>query len=126
MKPFCEIVVTSVLPAVRSIMTKELLEKHGLNQKKAAELLGLTQPAISQYKREYRGYKVKMLEKQPEIMEMIDDLTKDIVSGKIDHKQIHTRFCKICENIRKNKIICKLHEQSYPEIAPCQGCPEVC
>lgn len=121
MKPYCEIIVSTILPAMRSLITKELLTRQGLTQKEAADLLGLTQPAISQYNREARGFKVKMLEKEPEIMNMIDDLTKDIVSG-MKPKQIHSRFCDICKSIRKNRVICSLHQESYPEIAPCSEC----
>jgi predicted transcriptional regulator len=124
MKPFCEVIVTTVLPAIRSLITKELLDKYNLTQKEAAELLGLTQPAISQYNRESRGFKVKMLEKQPEIMKMIDDLSKKIVSGKIKPNEIQTKFCKICKKVRTSRVICRLHEEIYPSIAPCVKCPE--
>jgi len=124
MKPFCEVIVSSILPAIRSIITKELLGTYGLTQKEAADLLGLTQPAISQYSRESRGFKVKLLEKQPEIMKMIDDLTKDIVSERMSPKQIQSKFCEICKNIRESRVICYLHEEIYPQIAPCLKCPD--
>ena len=61
MKPFCEVITTRVLPAVRSIMTRDLLTTYGLTQKQTADLLGFTQPAISQYNREARGSKVRFL-----------------------------------------------------------------
>jgi len=124
MKPFCEVIVTSVLPAIRSIITKELMSDYKLTQKETADLLGLTQPAISQYQKESRGTKVKLLERQPEVMKMIDELTKDVATGKIRPKQLQLKFCKICKTVRENKIICSLHEDIYPSIAPCSECPE--
>jgi len=124
MKPFCEVVVTSVLPAIRSIITRELLNTYKLTQREAAALLGLTQPAISQYIRESRGIKVKILEKRPEIMKMIDDLTRDIVHEKIRPRNLQMKFCKICKSVRDSRIICHLHEEMYPSIAPCSECPE--
>ena len=124
MKPYCEIIVTTVLPAIRSMITKELLDTYSLTQKEAAKLLGLTQPAISQYNRESRGFKIKLLEKQPEIMNMIDDLTKDIVSRKVNPREIQSKFCKICKAVRSSRVICHLHEEIYPSIAPCLKCPE--
>lgn len=126
MKPFCEVIVTTILPAVRSMITKELLSSYHLTQKEAADLLGLTQPAVSQYFRESRGFKVKLLEKQPKIMEMIDDLTKDIAAERITPKEIQSRFCSICKNVRESKTICRLHEDIYPSIAPCSKCPNPC
>jgi predicted transcriptional regulator len=126
MKPFCEVVVTSILPAIRSLITRELLTTYKLTQKETAELLGLTQPAISQYNRESRGYKVKLLEKQPKIVEMIDELTKKINSGKLNPRELQTQFCRVCKTIRKNRIICSLHEEIYPSIAPCSECSGEC
>lgn len=124
MKPFCEVIVTSVLPAIRSIITRELLNTYGLTQKEVADLLGLTQPAISQYMRESRGIKVKLLEKEPEIMKMIDDLSKDIIHEKVRPKELQLKFCKICKSVRESRIICHLHQEMYPFIAPCSECPE--
>ena len=124
MKPFCEVIVTTVLPAIRSLITKELLTKYDLTQKEAAHLLGLTQPAVSQYSRESRGFKVKILEKQSDIMKVIDELSKDIVSKKIEPKEIQSKFCSICKKVRSTRIICHLHEEIYPSIAPCIKCPE--
>jgi len=125
MKPYCEVIVTTVLPAIRSIVTKELLSNYHLTQEEAADLLGLTQPAISQYLRESRGFKVKLLENHPRIMRMIDDLTKDIAAERITPKEMQSRICSICKNARNSKIICHLHEEIYPAIAPASVCPDL-
>lgn len=122
MKPFCEVVVTKVLPAIRSIITRQLMEYYKFNQQQTADLLGLTQPAISQYIQQSRGTKVKILEKQPDIMKMIDEMTKDIATGKMRPRELQSKFCEICKTIRKNKIICYLHEEIYPSIVPCSEC----
>ncbi len=122
MKPFCEVVVGSVLPGIRSIMTRELLTTYKMTQQEAADLLGITQAAVSQYNREARGSKVKLLEKEKEIIKIINDLTKDIVDKKINFREINQRFCEVCKEIRKKGLICKLHEDIYPSIAPCEKC----
>ncbi|NCO97546.1 MAG: transcriptional regulator, partial [Candidatus Aenigmarchaeota archaeon] len=72
MKPFCEVITSSVLPAVRSIMARELLTTYKMTQQEAADILGITQAAVSQYSRQSRGSKVKMLESQKGLMKMID------------------------------------------------------
>ena len=46
-----EIVTKTVLPAMRAMVTKELIEVHDLKQVKIAQLLGITQGAVSQYMR---------------------------------------------------------------------------
>ena len=122
MKPFCEIVVGKILPAMRALITKELIENYNFNQTEAAKKLGITQPAISQYRRELRGYRVKLLLSNKEVTDSIKKLAADIALDNIKPKQILGRFCEICEKIRKGKIICKIHEGIYPSIAPCDLC----
>ncbi len=122
MKPFCEVVVGSVLPAIRSIMTRELITKYNMTQQEAADILGITQAAVSQYNRKSRGSKAKSLENEKDIMLMIEYLTKDIVDKRIKARQINKRFCDICKKIREKQLLCELHQAMYPSIAPCEIC----
>jgi hypothetical protein len=122
MKPFCEIIVAKILPAMRAIVTRELIETYGLKQTEAAKRLGITQPAISQYSRELRGYNVKLLKSNPKIMKDIKKLTAEIASGETKSSMIPGRICQICGDIRRERIICKLHESNYPSISPCNQC----
>ncbi len=101
MKPFCENIATEFLPAVRSIVTRELIDNHGLTQKEVARLLGLTQPAVSQYLKQSRGSKIKLLEKNPEVIEMIRDLTGIIKNEKVSTLEITSNICSICKKIRE-------------------------
>ena len=126
MKPFCEVVVTTVLPAIRSLITRQLMDDYKFTQQQTADLLGLTQPAVSQYVKQSRGVKVRILERQPEIMVMIDDLTKDVATSKLRPRELQSKFCQICKEIRKKRIICYLHEEIYPSIVPCSECISEC
>jgi predicted transcriptional regulator len=122
MKPFCEIIVANILPAIRAVVAKELIEEYGLNQTEVSKKLGITQPAVSQYKSELRGQKVKILQSNKEVIDLIKNLSKKIASGEVDSKEIHQSFCKICLKIRKEKIICKPHADAYPPLARCNLC----
>ena len=102
MKLFCEEMVRNFLPAIRSLLAKRLLEDYNLTQKQAADLLGLTQPAISQYIRESRGIKVRMVERKENIMKLIDNLAEDLVSKTLSERDLQSRFCRICKALRKN------------------------
>ena len=51
----CEVGVKTVLPAVKAIMARQIVEKHGLNEQQTAELLGLSQSAVSRYVGRERG-----------------------------------------------------------------------
>lgn len=122
MKPFCEVVVSSVLPSIRCLLAKELTVNYKLTQEEVAKLLGLTQAAISKYRRKSREMKVKLLEKNKKIMRMVKDLGEKIVKKRIDSIKIQKDFCKICKEVRKEGIACKLHKDVYPSISSCKEC----
>ncbi|MCD6226572.1 MAG: transcriptional regulator [Candidatus Aenigmarchaeota archaeon] len=122
MKPYCEVVVSYILPAIRALITRELLTAYNLTQMEASELLGITQAAISQYNKESRGAKVSILEKDKKIMKMIKQLAKKIARGNMTALKINSEFCKICKEIRKRKLICQLHKDIYPSLESCSEC----
>jgi len=121
MKPLCEIIVADILPALRALITKELMDDYGLNQSQVSLKLGITQPAISYYKRELRGNKIKILKSNKKIMNMIHRLSGEIVSSS-KNENLHKRFCSICKAIRRERLICKMHLESYPLIKSCNIC----
>jgi len=122
MKPFCEIIVSDVLPGIRVILSTELSEVHGLTQVQISRKLGMTQPAISQYMRDRRGKNIDILSSNGKIMNSLKDLAKDIAEGDLDSTYIHKRICDICKSIREEGIICKLHEDSCPSLTHCDIC----
>lgn len=122
MKPICEVMVLEVLPGIRAIVARKLVEKHGFSQKIAAERLGTTQPAISQYKRELRGHRIKMFKNNPRVLEMIDSLTKRTASGELSQDQITLEFCGICKFMRSSGMVCEIHKKMYPSLENCRIC----
>jgi predicted transcriptional regulator len=122
MKPVCELMVLEVLPGMRAMVARKLVEKHGFSQKVAAEHLGTTQPAISQYKRELRGYKIKMFKSNPRVLEMIDSIAKRTASGELSHDQITLEFCGICKFMRSSGVVCEIHKKMYPSLEDCRIC----
>ena len=51
----CEIVTWYVLPVIRQEIAMLLVKNHGVSQKEAASLLGVTDAAVSQYLSKKRG-----------------------------------------------------------------------
>ncbi len=93
MKTFCEVVVSDFLPAVRALVTKELLKTYGLSQVEIAKKLHVTQPAVSYYQRELRGTKIKLLQNNEKIMQLVKNLSNEIVSNNLKIVNMH-EFCK--------------------------------
>ena len=51
----CEKMVHGVFPVARSLIAKKLTEVYGMSQTEAARKMGLSQPAVSQYRKDVRG-----------------------------------------------------------------------
>lgn len=113
MKIQCESFVKDILPGVRALLARDLLEKHGLTQKEAARRLEMTQPAISQYKNKLRGRKVKELEASPSISNRIDDLAEGIAREEIDGEKYDSEICEICKQAKRESLL--------PEEASCKS-----
>lgn len=101
MKTFCEIVVSDFLPAVRALVTKELINTYHMTQTDVAKKMGMTQPAISYYMRELRGTKVKVLQKNEKLMEFVRKVAADVAAGKESVVNMH----EVCENLRKENLL---------------------
>ncbi|MFQ6020760.1 MAG: transcriptional regulator [Candidatus Aenigmatarchaeota archaeon] len=125
MKPYCESVVQVLLPAIRALITKELIEKYNLTQQDAAKRLGITQAAISQYRRDLRGSRTRILEKDKEITEEIGKFASRIVSGDLESALNSMEgICSICKIIRRKEILCKIHRESFIGLEECRICIE--
>ncbi|MCX8188731.1 MAG: XRE family transcriptional regulator [Nitrososphaeria archaeon] len=96
-KSRCESVTRYIIPAVRGLIAKSLVEKYGFSQSDAARMLGITQAAVSYYISSKRGSKVsKKLEENSMVMEIIMSMTKKIAETKGSEKA-DIDLCEICK-----------------------------
>ncbi|MCD6476922.1 MAG: helix-turn-helix domain-containing protein [Candidatus Aenigmarchaeota archaeon] len=107
MKPYCETIVPKILPAVRSLIAKEMLDKYNLTQQQVSNKLNISQAAISQYYRNMRGTNIELLKNNLEIMQKIKELAKKIALSDNQYSS-EQNICEICRLIRKNNVIDKL------------------
>ena len=101
--PLCEVVGQYFLPVFRSLVAKELIEKHKFTQIEAAEKLGTTQAAISQYIHSKRGFKaIEQFEGiLPRIQTIAIEIARDLATGKMNANQVTLSFCKLCTSLQK-------------------------
>lgn len=78
MKFEAEVIAREFLPAARSLLARGLEEDYGLYQREIAEIMDVTQPAVSQYLNEKRADPglIELLEDDPQIMLLIDEAVK--------------------------------------------------
>jgi hypothetical protein len=104
------------------MIAKTLMEKYNLTQQDTALKLGLSQAAISQYVRQLRGSKVKLIEKDKNMIEEIEKFSGRIASGELNSLTALDAFCDICRIARRKKILCEFHIKHFPELKECNIC----
>ena len=129
MQPPCEIIVKHVLPTIRAMIAKELIEKHSFTQVEAAKRLGISQAAISWYLAKKRGhadkkgYRIIYVESSPEIKGLIQYISKKIATEDATSTDEMTRkFCNACVSFRSNDKFCKMHLSLTPSVKGCTVC----
>lgn len=121
MRPYCEVVVKDVLPAVRSILAEELTNA-GLKQEDVARKLYLTQPAVSHYLKKARGKNVKILRENNEVNKYLKKTAEDLIAKKARKYDIVLKFCDVCKVIRKTRVICRFHKGVVQGLTTCDIC----
>jgi len=111
----CEIAVKSVLPAVKALMAKELLETHNLKQDEVAEILGISQSAVSKYTRKVRGHVMK-IDNIREIEPLIEKMIGILRDENYERMKFLRFFCETCTIIRRKGLMCQFCQKTDPKI----------
>jgi predicted transcriptional regulator len=119
----CEVAVRSVVPAIKALMARQLMEEQGLNQEEVAELLGVSQSAVSKYSRKIRGHSLNV-EDVKEIHPFINEMTAVLLDDVYRSDDLLSLFCRACVIIRKTGLMCAFCEKSDPKIkmGSCKFC----
>ena len=97
----CEIGVKTILPSVKAIMAREIVTNRGMNEQQTAELLGLSQSAVSRYMNKERGNNQLALENHSDILAQINQMVTTLISEPDNKSEILRLFCGTCQAIRK-------------------------
>jgi predicted transcriptional regulator len=113
----CEVGVQKVLPAIRALMARTIVEKHGMKEKQVAELLGVSQSAISRYATKNRGNIIK-IENVPEVQALIDKIIPLLLYGEPHQTtEILELLCQTCKVIREKGLMCEFCQNKTQKIA---------
>ncbi|WXG42675.1 MAG: thiamine-phosphate synthase family protein [Promethearchaeati archaeon SRVP18_Atabeyarchaeia-1] len=126
MRPPCELVVKHYLPVIRSLIARELMDDYKLSQMQIAKLLGITQPAVSNYLSLLRGEADKAYDRT-EVREVAKKMASELVEGRLSlSKSIYT-VCKLCIKLRSGGVTCGLHKEAVPELSveECSVCSKL-
>jgi len=120
-----ELASKSVIPAIRALIVKRLVEEHGMTQQEAAKLLGVTQPAVSKYLHQKRGAAIR-LNGIMEIDRATNEIANMVSSKKVKPLDVMSRIEAACEFVRKNRYMCDLHKRLEPgiDVNSCHVCEQ--
>ena len=111
----CEVAVKSVIPAIRSAIARELTQKYGLKQKHVAELLGVTQTAVSKYTSHCRGAIFEVTEVEG-VQPVFKETVFALANGDMSKYELAEKLCLVCGIIRQSGLMCILCKVSDPNI----------
>ncbi len=102
MSTSCEYIARNFLPLYRAFVAKELVEKYGYTQEKAAKKLGTTQPAISQYLSSKRGRKGNLNydKVEPLVKAIATKAAENVAKTEMTLKELSDSFCYLCKKLR--------------------------
>ncbi|MEM3387477.1 MAG: thiamine-phosphate synthase family protein [Nitrososphaerales archaeon] len=121
MKPPCEVAIKDLLPLIRALVAKDLKAK-GLSQAKIAEMVGVTQPAVS-------GYLKQQIDKNEplyseEVVALSKWLASGLASGNLSYSEAVKGICTLCTTLKCQGSVCTLHKLRFPSLQA-EGC-DIC
>lgn len=118
----CEIASKSVVPALRAMVARELIEEYGLKQEQVAKRLGVTQAAVSKYRHQVRGEAVQ-LESAPEVQSISRDIAS-LLSKSPNPIAVSQKLCQACTDIRALGLMCETCHKVDPawDVEHCTIC----
>ncbi len=96
----CEIIMWDIVPVIRRELAYVLVKDYELSQKEVAQMLGISEAAVSQYIKKKRGRKVKL---DKEDMKKIREIAEHIVK-KHSESAVVKSICNACRTISSKKI----------------------
>jgi len=103
-----------VLPAVKAVMARSIVEKYGKTEKQTADLLGLSQSAVSRYVGRERGANLIAIENTPQVLTLIDEIILALIATPQDKAKVLELFCKTCTAIRQLGLMCPKCQTEMP------------
>lgn len=114
-----EIEIRYILPAIRRELARVFIEEHGLRQKAAANLLGLTESAISQYQHSKRAKEVVF---SNSIVNEIRLAAKRILADKANKQLLIGEMYRVSNLATVRHILCTIHRAQSKDLEKCNVC----
>jgi hypothetical protein len=114
-----EVVVDEFLPTFRSMLAEELRER-GLTQSDVAELLGISQSAVSKYAHGDVERNERVLTDE-RVVGLVERLGEGLASGEMTPVQALAETEVLVRRLERGDLLATLHEEAMPELAAYDG-----
>jgi len=114
-----EVVVDEFLPTFRSLLA-EALREHGLTQSAVAELLGISQSAVSKYVHGEVERNDQLLDHRG-LAELVDRIAEGLASGEMSPVQALVETEVFVRELEQGGVLARLHEAAVPELSDYDG-----
>ena len=93
-----------------------------MKEVEVAQVLGVSQSAVSKYSKGVRGTTIS-LDGLPEIQVITDQMASLLLASPIQQLEVMKLFCQACALIRSKGLMCELCQQNQtPKIDGCDFC----
>ncbi|MEF8882555.1 MAG: thiamine-phosphate synthase family protein [Halapricum sp.] len=110
-----EIVVEEFLPTFRSMLAEELRDR-GLTQSEVADLLGISQSAVSKYVHGEVDRNVRLLGDK-RMQDLVEDLAEGLAGGELTPVQALIEAEVFVRRLERGDVLAQLHEEAFPALA---------
>jgi predicted fused transcriptional regulator/phosphomethylpyrimidine kinase/predicted transcriptional regulator len=110
-----EVVVEEFLPTFRSLLAERLRER-GLTQSEVADLLGISQSAVSKYVHGDVSVNER-LERDERVRDLVERLADGLVDGSMTPVQALVETEVVIRQLERGDVLAQLHQEAVPELA---------
>ena len=114
-----EIEVRYIIPAIRRELASALIKEHKKSQKEVANILGLTEAAISQYRHSKRAKEVVF---SGNVADEIKKSAEKILADKNKRQRVIAEISRISNLTTVKHILCDIHRQQSKDLKHCNVC----
>lgn len=125
MKPPCMLMVGSILPALRVMLARRMVEEYGLTRSEVARRLQVSRAAVTQYLKGVRGnYPLDLIAGSEAGREALERLTLELSKENPNFVEGLRRLCAVCRILRRERKFCDWCEKMMPAIQGmgCDAC----
>ena len=114
-----EVVVDEVLPTVRAMLAERLREQ-GHTQRETAELLGISQSAVSKYAHG-EVERDERVQRDPDIQALVDRVAAGYDAGELRPAEALIEVETTLGRLARGGLVAELHAEAVPELGPSEA-----